>query len=448
MDVTSHGIKLGAAIALAGALFAGGALAQSADSETELRRLQAEQFQEMFADPDNLDLMFQYALTSIRLKDYEAAISTLDRMLIFNANLPRVRVELAASYFRIGSYPIARVYFEQVQEDPSAPEDLKARAGEFLAEIDKRTRESYFTGVVGASVIFTDNANNGPDNREIDFLGVTATLTGEEVTAQTDIGAALTAQIAHIYDLGGASGDIWRSDLAIYSQRFASTEDGAADVIVARTGPRLSLDDDRYGVKGRPFVEFDHVRSSNDSLYTTIGAGIELTNTIDSEMSVFGEMRIGYRDFHNNTALSDKDQINLRASAGANFFVDDATTLRARALFEFEGADSASERSYEVGLEGGAFYRYDSGFEDAARRWLLAGTIRGLYRKFDAPGTGQASLTETRDDFDLRIALSHTAYLMDGLALVARAEYFLRESNIRNFDVDSITVSAGVEYAF
>ena len=102
-----------------GAMFVAGlvgdaALAQvSPSEETALRAVQREQFAAMFEEPDDVDLMFQYAVTSIRLQDYEAAITTLERILIYNPNLPRVKVELGASYFRIGSYPVAKFYRDQ-----------------------------------------------------------------------------------------------------------------------------------------------------------------------------------------------------------------------------------------------------------------------------------------------------------------------------------------------
>ena len=86
----------------------------AADEEQALRVEQRQQFAAMFEAPDDVDLMFKYALTSIRLQDYEAAITTLERILIYNPNLPRVKVELGASYFRIGSYPVAKFYFEEV----------------------------------------------------------------------------------------------------------------------------------------------------------------------------------------------------------------------------------------------------------------------------------------------------------------------------------------------
>jgi tetratricopeptide (TPR) repeat protein len=61
-------------------------------------------FQQMLRDPANLDVTFAYADVSARLGDYEAAVSALERMLLFNPNLPRVQLELGALYYRMGSY--------------------------------------------------------------------------------------------------------------------------------------------------------------------------------------------------------------------------------------------------------------------------------------------------------------------------------------------------------
>ncbi|MEM7522730.1 MAG: hypothetical protein AAF360_03030, partial [Pseudomonadota bacterium] len=367
-------------IALICAAFASpGAEAQDDDdaSRSALRQLQAEQFEALFEDPDNLDLMFTYALTSIRLKDYEAAISTFDRMLIFNPNQPRVEVELAAAYFRIGSYPVAKFYFQSALENESTPDALKPRINEFLAAIDQRTQKSYFTGSVGLSAVGTTNANNGPNGREVEFFGIVTELSGDDVTGQTDIGAAISAQVTHFYDLGQTDGDRWRTDGALYGVRYSSTEDGATDVIVLRTGPEISLDEDRNGPKARPFIEFDHVRSSNDALFTSIGAGLELTNTVSPRVSVFGDLRASWRDYHERGP--ELDGVLIRSDAGLTYFADDQTTFRGGIRAEYEGTDDADDRSLLVGLKGAGFFRYDSGFDFASRNWLVTADAQVSY---------------------------------------------------------------------
>lgn len=443
----------------AGAMFVaamtgGAALAQVAPAEeTALRAEQREQFAAMFEAPDDVDLMFQYAVTSIRLQDYEAAITTLERILIYNPNLPRVKVELGASYFRIGSYPVAKFYFDEVLSDDTASPDMKERVQKFLDEINKRTRKSYVTGRVGFDTIFTTNANFGPEDRNILFLNVPVVLTGPDATSQTDAGLALVGQVSHIYDLSNATGDVWRSDLAASFTRYADTPSGATDVAIFRTGPRLSLDDDRYGPKIRPYIELSHVRFAQDPLQSTIGGGFELTNTIDQSMSLFSDLRIAWRDSHIKTALVDlngdvidQDGLSVRANAGVNYFYDKNFTLRGFVLAEYTGAESNQEQSYEFGLGGTGAYRYDSGLAMASRDWLISAGARAVYRRFEDESIFQP--TKEREDLDLRLHIGHTAYLQDDLSVTAQAEYFVRESNVRNFDLENFTAKLGLRYSF
>ena len=439
-------------IALLSAFATPDAMAQSSEGERELRELQARQFRAMFDDPDNLEKMFAYSQTSIRLKDYEAAISTLDRILIYNPDQPRVKLELGAAYYRIGSYTIARFYFDEVRNDPKTPEDLLPRVQAFLDEIDNRTAESSVSGVVSLNFIATDNANNGPDSPFIDFQGVLVQLGDPQATSQSDIGGSVSVSLTHVYDLGGTNADAWRTNLAYYSARFEGTPNGAADVLVLRTGPQLSLDDERYGPKIRPYVEIDHIRSGLDPLYSTIGVGAEFTDTLSESSTLLADARIGYRDFSNDGDKGDPtdlrrelDRVSFRGNVGLLYFYDDQTILRGVLGAEVENAGSDEESSAEVSVTGAVSYSYDSGFAFADRRWVIGATAQATYREhFEFDAVPQVR----RKDFDLRLGLSHTAFVGSGVGLTLKADYFLRESNSRNFDLDSLTLTAGVSYFF
>lgn len=437
------------AILIAGALTLSAGLAVAQEPAADEAALQAEQaqlFSEMFAAPADLDLMFRYALVSIRLQDYEAAITTLERILIYDPALPQVRTELGASYFRIGSYPVARQYFAEVAADPAAPADLKARVALYLEEIERRMRTDYFTGQLAVNALFTTNANNGPGSRTIEFLGVPAQLTDPNATAQTDGGVAVTGQVTWVQDLGGPLGEEWRSDAAVYGVRFGEVDSGNTAVLVLRTGPRLAFDDERNGIKGRPYIEFDHVRYGDDALHTTFGFGLELTAPLGAATVAFSDLRVGWRDNHERAAGIDKDGANIRARAGLSHVRDEQLSLVGFGLLEFEGARTDSEKNLSLGLGGVATISYESGMDMAARPWAFDLGARAVWRRFDAPGIFDPATD--REDLDLRFSIGHTAYLDQGFAAVARAEYYLRESNIRTFDLDSFTFTAGVEYRF
>src|SRR5687768_17987958 len=93
----------------------------AAIDDPELDRL----FERMLREPANLDIMFQYAQRAVENGNYDAAIGTLSRMLLFNPNLPRVRLELGALYFQLGSYEAARTYLTQALAAPDMPQDVR-----------------------------------------------------------------------------------------------------------------------------------------------------------------------------------------------------------------------------------------------------------------------------------------------------------------------------------
>src|SRR5258708_10866497 len=103
------------ALVVVGLLLCGSPSAQEL-SDAERAKLQAQKeelFQKTLRDPANLDVAFAYANASAKLGDNEAAVSALERMLLFNPNLPRVQLELGALYFRMRSSEIARTYFDK-----------------------------------------------------------------------------------------------------------------------------------------------------------------------------------------------------------------------------------------------------------------------------------------------------------------------------------------------
>jgi tetratricopeptide (TPR) repeat protein len=104
-------------------------------------------FQQMFRDPANLDVTFAYADVSARLGDYEAAVSALERMLLFNPDLPRVQLELGALYYRMGSYELARDYFDKAAA-ANPPSEVSARIEQYLADIEKSRSRHHLSGYV------------------------------------------------------------------------------------------------------------------------------------------------------------------------------------------------------------------------------------------------------------------------------------------------------------
>ena len=73
----------------------------AAEGASESRRESI--LQQMLARPSDLDLVFEYSRLSASAGDYEGATSTMECMLIYWPNTPRIQLELGILYYRPGT---------------------------------------------------------------------------------------------------------------------------------------------------------------------------------------------------------------------------------------------------------------------------------------------------------------------------------------------------------
>ena len=117
-------------------------------------------FKKMFADPTNLSLLFEYANLSILVGDLEAAIGVFEQMLIFDNQLPRIRLELGVLYFRLGAFALANTYLKSVKEFNPPPEVLN-RVNQFLEAIEEAQEPIKFSQTLSMGFKHTTNGNSG-----------------------------------------------------------------------------------------------------------------------------------------------------------------------------------------------------------------------------------------------------------------------------------------------
>jgi hypothetical protein len=429
-----------------GAMIAGTASAQVLDESEAKQSLRARQsalFERMLAAPQDLDLMFAYAGVSARLEDYEAAIATLERMLIFNEDLPRVRLELGALYFRIGAYSVSKRYFESVAGQPGLPDAVGQQVTSYLDRIEQRQRRHRFSGRVEIAAIADSNANLGPGDADILLFGLDAQLDDDDVE-DGDVGGRARLELVHTYDLGRTNNDVWRSEASYLGRRYVEEDEGNLDSFFIRTGPELSLDAFTFGPKVRPFVDVEYVRADDDSLYRGVGAGVQGRMTPLDSWSFFGQLRGGYRDY---VTRDDEDGAVFLGRIGAAWLPGRDTVITATLTGQRDEADADFKRNTEAAGRLSASFAYDPGLSFADDKWVVSAYAGVGYRLFDDPNP-VVSATEEREDVEFRLGASHTFALRDGFYASVGATALWRESSLPNYDLENFGVSAAVGYRF
>lgn len=420
-----------------------GAAAQSAGKQA-LRAEQAAAFDRMLAAPDDLELMFAYALISLELEDLEAAITTFERMLIYDENLPRVQLELGAAYFRLGSYAVARYYFDLVRASENVPPEVLERVALFDEQITRRTRTSVLSGEVSVGLAFASNANLGPQDAEVLLFGIPATLR-DRFTANPDGGLRAVGSLSHIYDLERPNGDAWRTDLTGLTLRYAHEADGDVDLLSIVTGPSLAADDEQFGLKLRPTIGAELVRSANATLYRAGSVGLEAQETFGSELAAFGRVAVGYRDYSSGNDSFDGGFADM--TAGVAWSVAANSAVRLTAFAGGEDTASPSNSNVELGGRIGAFHAYDPGLGGDTRRWTISGYAQLGYRAYEEP-SDTVDPDRARRDVELRLGAGNTFDLGDGLLARLEVDYLRRMSNLPNFDLSNIGVTTSLGYRF
>jgi len=217
-------------------------LEQAAQLEAQRRAL----FQKIQDDPSDMDAGFAYAVLSTRLGDYEAAIATYERLLVLRPATPRLQLELAALYFRLGAYAPARQLFERVKAGADTPAEVKRRIDGYLVAMDAAGGRAHggFSARVSIGARYDSNANAAPDGSTINLNGIDFELSPDS-RAASDLSGQLGAQLRYQRPVS-RNGDSFDASLAASSNRYRALDHLDSDVAELRLGPDFSLN--RWGI--------------------------------------------------------------------------------------------------------------------------------------------------------------------------------------------------------
>lgn len=108
---------------------------QSAYAEETLQQQFEAAFQRMYEKPSSVDLTLEYARLAIKVGDYEAAIPPLERLLMFNPELTRLKLKLGEMYYKLEAHDMAKLYFSEVVDLSNGQGELATKAEAFLAKM-------------------------------------------------------------------------------------------------------------------------------------------------------------------------------------------------------------------------------------------------------------------------------------------------------------------------
>jgi hypothetical protein len=450
-------VALLAAFVVAWAWLAAPAAAQqlSAGERAELTARKEALFQQMLNDPANLDATFAYADVSAKLGDNEAAVSALERMLLFNPNLPRVDLELGTLYFRMGSFEIAKSYFNKALAT-NPPPAVRERVELYLAQIAVEQQPWRITGYAFAGAQYQSDANVAPGSPLI-VSPVGPVLLSSEFVKTQDSNLFLTGAALFSYDLGDQNRDTVEVSGTGFGDRYFRVGRLNLDLGEVTGGVRFRFPD--IGLAGvqsatvKPYVIANEVGLGGNQYFDTIGAGIEGTAALPWDLSGKAIFEFRHKTFSNapdrptSTGLNGNDAL-------VTLVLSKPVTPNSVVSLEFDylNQDTAfafySNNSYSI--SGNYRIRYDDPIGITRFPWettLFASQLWANYESPDPCCVVNGGL-EDRYDRHTRFGITQVLQTSEHIALVFQIQRDVIASNLPLYAYTSNSALFGPQFRF
>lgn len=406
-------------------------------------------FQDSLRKPNDPPTVLRYAELAIKVGNLEGAISALERLLLVDGDQPRIKLELGVLYFRLGSYQAARGLLESARVSSRANAETKARASQFIEEIEAKSGKSQFTGQTLAAMRYSTNANSGPSGAISSFGS--DTLPSPTVSGRKDFSALAAVALQHRYDLGRQDGGALETDLSLLGARQFQV--GEANVFLADLilGPKTHP----FGgwaepISLKPIFLGRYIAVHDLTTYWAWGMGAEVASSIGSgsraALTVFGRRR----EFINNIdAPTNSNSSGDEATSNLELRTEISRSLSLSFNVNFTRylASVASESYTLVGFSPGLTYRFADPLGLNGRTWAATLSTTFEHTDYDQPDATVDPDTIRRQN-DYNVGLTLAVPLHETLTLVAQGSYARRDASISNFTYDSITTLAGISWRF
>ena len=183
--------------------------AQAFDARTEQSRL-AEHIR---LHPTDYEATYRYVAISTELRDYEAAIGALERLLMFNPGLARAEMNLGFLYARLGAYQVAAQHLRAALQSPKTDDAQKAQIAAQLSDVERAKEPNRLSFQFSTGLRSQSNANFFPSQGLFDVGGVTVSAGGR----RADINAYEFLQASHDLEFGDQGGNVLETRATIYA---------------------------------------------------------------------------------------------------------------------------------------------------------------------------------------------------------------------------------------
>ena len=437
----SRGIAFGALVLLLPA-----AAAYAQDGAAEQQQL----FQRMVREPTNYEVTFAFVRIATERGDYEAAIGALERLLLYQPRLTRVKYELGTLYFRMGSYEMARHYFAEALEAPDLDPVTRERIATYLPDAEKQLQPSRFSGFLNTGVRYQSNANFSPSSGTINLGGQNLALL-PTANRRHDWNWFGIAGLSHDYDFQNQRGDIFETRFVGYATHQFQLNDLDLALFDISAGPRLAIAPEALpGWTIKPYAVAGKAWVGGSAYLASAGAGVALAAPITSRFTISPGFEWRRADVTDGlpipvTGFGSGDWFT--ASVATTAVLTSAVKFEGRGLYR-RGEASLPWQSFDQWSgEAALTLEFAPPFAMISRNWSITPFARFIRTEFKAPNPAVDPLIAELDREWIVGAVFNTP-VWRNVAVSTTVQYDKTNSSLPNFTQRNVSVMSGPSLRF
>lgn len=412
----------------------------------ELRARQQALLERTRRNPLDFEAAYDYVEVSTALRDNEAAIGALERLLAYNPRLARARYELGLLYFQMGSHDAAARYLRDAVASPDLDPAIRTRAEALYPEVLKQQSASRWSVFLQAGARYQSNATYIPSGGVLRLGGQDFLLQPQE-RRRADGSAFGLAAIGHDYDLRNQRGDVIETRiLAFGSKQFHET---AFDFgyVEGSIGVRFGLPELMPGASIKPYIigQTSALHAERSPYVSSGGGGVSLrlpvtpTFTLEPGVearatSVAARGAFGASDIGSGSLVVGY----MTGTLGLAPDID----LEAKIFGLRSEANRASQSFAKIGAAAALSFQFAPPSDLMPRKWKLSPFVGGAWIDYDRANPAIDPFVVRRDR-ELNAGVALDAPITGTLGLSAFVQYDWVGSKLPNYRQRGVTVLGG-----
>jgi len=408
-------------------------------------------FEAMQADPGNADKAIEFAHIAIEAGDMEGALGALERLLIFNPDLPRIRVEIGILYYRLGSYEEAQAYLRRVLDDSKLTADDRARADDYLSRTERGASNFQWHANFTSGTRWQSNANFGPTTGLARLIGFDFPISGLGARrADWSFIGAYGGSASYDPNLDTEVPFVLEANVNGFGQKQFKREDLDLFYVQPDFGPRFRLDGISQGLTVRPYGLMNYFAVQANNFLMSSGGGVNVNAPFTSWFILDTTFEAQDRHYTPNglrPLIQDRTGGFEAVQIKPAFALTDNQVMSLLLERDKVEANQRYQRAAYYLLGSTYLIRYAAPWGLTDQPWYNTVGLTRTWRFYETENF-LIDPTQAERDRQWDAVLSQTVGLAENVALIVQLSETINASNIPNYAYKDFTVLTAISVQF